>query len=242
MGATRSRFRSGKKTDIESWTMPAGLCRNRWCFRVGHGCVCPLHGSKTIAFRISIGVGVFRNLLYHGVQMTSFNKIDGVIALIDVNYSGQTAKGACVTANSWNDAAPIHGHVIHCEVESAYIPGEFYRRELPVIVQLLSELIMPIRTIVVDGHAWLEPGRPGLGVRLYMELQEQIPVIGVAKSSFKDSTCAIKVFRGGSSRPLFVTACGVDPEFAADWIKSMHGSYRIPTLLQKADRLSRAGV
>ncbi len=64
-------------------------------------------------------------------------------------------------------------------------------------------------------------------------------VFGVAKSRFVGAVDAVPVTRGRSSRPLFVTAAGMDPEEAAEKIRIMHGAYRIPTMLKLADRLCR---
>jgi deoxyribonuclease V len=66
----------------------------------------------------------------------------------------------------------------------------------------------------------------------------RIPVIGVAKTYFQGSR-AVSVRRPGSDRPLFVTAVGVDLTAAAQQIASMHGPYRIPTLLRRVDQLAR---
>ncbi len=90
----------------------------------------------------------------------------------------------------------------------------------------------------MDGYAWLGPDRPGLGARLFEALGSNIPVIGVAKTYFQGSRAAA-VRRPGSERPLFVTAVGVDLATAAGQVESMHGPYRIPTLLRRVDQLAR---
>ncbi|MFY0538676.1 hypothetical protein [Nannocystis pusilla] len=38
---------------------------------------------------------------------------------------------------------------------------------------------------MIDGHVWLGPDRPGLGVHLHRALGEAIPVVGVAKNPFR---------------------------------------------------------
>jgi deoxyribonuclease V len=60
----------------------------------------------------------------------------------------------------------------------------------------------------------------------------------VAKSKYKGAS-GIEVFRGRSSRPLDVTAAGMDPGAAAERIRRMRGAYRLPTLLKYVDRLAR---
>ena len=71
-------------------------------------------------------------------------------------------------------------------------------------------------------------------------MQDRVPVIGVAKTSFRGSGFAQAVLRGTSQRPLYVTAAGMKPEIAAAHVLSMHGEYRIPTLLKRADQLCRS--
>lgn len=65
----------------------------------------------------------------------------------------------------------------------------------------------------------------------------RIPVIGVAKSGFP--VAAVKsLFRGGSRRPLSITAAGMPLHTAAGHIARMHGPYRMPTLLRQLDRIA----
>jgi deoxyribonuclease V len=47
------------------------------------------------------------------------------------------------------------------------------------------------------------------------------------------------VLRGGSARPLYVTAAGLSADEAARRVRDMHGPYRIPTLLKRVDQLCR---
>lgn len=80
---------------------------------------------------------------------------------------------------------------------------------------------------------------PGLGAHLFNALKGKIPIIGVAKSPYKDVAMAVKVFRGRSTRPLYVTAVGMETAQAVRFIEKMHGRHRFPTLLKHVDTLSR---
>jgi deoxyribonuclease V len=80
-----------------------------------------------------------------------------------------------------------------------------------------------------------------LGWHLFDALESKIPVIGVAKSRFEGAP-AHEVYRGASRRPLYVTAAGMTLAKAAANIQAMHGAHRIPTLLQRVDRLAREKV
>lgn len=165
-----------------------------------------------------------------------------VIVCVDVDYR-QTGRvdavvTACVGFHAWTDAAPALELVVHTDTPpAAYEPGRFYARELPHLRGVLALVDPPPETIVVDGYVWLAPERPGLGAHLYNALA--IPVIGVAKNPFAGAQ-PIEVVRGQSARPLFVTATGIDAQLAADHVRSMHGAFRIPTLLTRVDQLARA--
>ncbi|MCX5894325.1 MAG: endonuclease V [Proteobacteria bacterium] len=121
-----------------------------------------------------------------------------------------------------------------------YTPGKFYERELPCLLQVLKKVKVPLDVVVIDGYVWLGENSPGLGAYLYCALGKKVPVIGVAKSKFKGSEHAEKVFRGNSKRPLYITAAGIDPEVATKNTSHMHGTFRIPTLLKKVDFLCRS--
>lgn len=117
-----------------------------------------------------------------------------------------------------------------------YIPGQFYKRELPCLMDAYNHALNDneqIDVIIIDGYCNLEPGHIGLGEHLFQELNESIPVIGVAKTEYKDAE-SIKV-RGG----LFVTASGIDAVSAAKYIETMHGKFKNPTILKNVDHLSR---
>ena len=96
--------------------------------------------------------------------------------------------------------------------------------------------------LVVDGYADLDPdGQPvGLGARAHAEFA--VPVIGVAKSAFRTATHAVRVLRGASTRPLYVTAAGMPRTDAAHLVRHMAGRYRMPDALRRADTLARTGL
>ena len=49
----------------------------------------------------------------------------------------------------------------------------------------------------------------------------------------------IKVLRGVSKNPLWVSAVGIETNLAAHKIENMHGEHRIPAILKKVDQLTR---
>lgn len=163
-----------------------------------------------------------------------------VKACVDVHYQDHTAWTALVLFEDWTDAVPAATHLLGTRVTAAYVRGEFYRRELDPILRALKQTEVPLDVLVIDGYCAPSPqGRPGMGARLFEATDQVKAVIGVAKKPFTGATHARKVYRGRSSRPLFVTACGMDAEPAAQRIIEMRGRHRIPTLLKLADTLSR---
>ena len=171
-----------------------------------------------------------------------------MIVCVDVDYreglGGQTtsAVAAAVLFASWSAAYADAEHTRTIEEVAAYVPGQFYRRELPCLLALLAELDerSELGPIVIDGYVYLdEHDKPGLGRYLYDALERRIPIIGVAKTPFRANKAAREVLRGTSRQPLYVTAVGVDPELAARNVQGMHGRFRFPTMLKRVDRLCR---
>lgn len=159
---------------------------------------------------------------------------------LDVGYPNRGALAACVGFLDWTDAEPDLTLTAQIPEVEEYVPGQFYQRELPCLLAVLKKLEDTPDTIVIDGQVHLDDAeKPGLGMHLFEALNREVPVIGVAKSSFRGLTRAIEVYRGGSERPLFVTAAGMSDRDAADRIQQMRGEFRIPTLLKKVDQMSR---
>jgi deoxyribonuclease V len=167
-----------------------------------------------------------------------------VLAALDVCYgpgaAGEEAAAACVLFHAWTDPREAGTHVVRVRDVAPYEPGAFYRRELPCLLAALAAVGAPVSAVVIDGYVWLSAaGRPGLGAHLFEALGRATPVIGVAKTSFTGSAFAEPVLRGGSARPLYVTAAGAVAADAARWIGEMAGPHRVPTLLKRVDRLCR---
>jgi len=164
-----------------------------------------------------------------------------LIAFLDVDYRESGAVAAAVLAHTWVDPAPAAEVVAFRTEVAEYVPGEFYRRELPCLLAVVSRCPAMPDVIVVDGYVWLGPDRPGLGARLPEALGGNVPVVGVGKTSFLSAqTVAIPVLRGGSKQPLWVTAIGLAPAVAAEAVRTMHGPHRVPALLRRVDRLARS--
>lgn len=163
-----------------------------------------------------------------------------MILAIDVQYDDDSALVAGVLFDKWPDAEPRRCLTKRVHDIKPYEPGNFYKRELPCIVSLLTEISECLEVIIVDGFVTLgqEP-RKGLGMHLFDTLNGKTAVVGVAKKAFKDTPEICEVLRGKSSKPLYITAVGIDLEEAITAVSSMHGKHRTPTLLKMADQLCR---
>lgn len=158
-----------------------------------------------------------------------------MIACVDVDYRPTGAVAAALLFDDWTDATPARELVARIASVGDYEPGQFYKRELPCILEVLRGA-RPT-TVVVDGFVHLgRERRPGLGQHLADELG--VVVVGVAKNPFHE-TPATPVLRGSSKKPLLVTSAGTPEAVAAAHVRAMHGAYRIPTLLRRVDQLCR---
>lgn len=138
-----------------------------------------------------------------------------VITAIDVNYREEGALAAGVVFRRWSDNTPEYEICVYLPEVTEYIPGSFYLRELPCILSLLKELPEKPDIIIIDGYVRLgESGSDGLGMKLFNALKGKSKVIGVAKTEFAGTPEDTRVFRGNSSRPLYITSVGIDHEKA----------------------------
>lgn len=163
------------------------------------------------------------------------------ILATDVKYHDDgSATAAGVLFSAWSDRAPLKTYTVTIDQVEDYESGLFYKRELPCLLALWEVVEEAVQVIVVDGHVDLGK-KPGMGRYLYNALHGSAAVVGVAKRSFRDAG-GQAVCRSGSTRPLHVTAAGMPLDEAVRCVVSMHGPYRMPTLLKLVDSLSRGHV
>ena len=166
-----------------------------------------------------------------------------MILTTDVFYRDGAAVAAGILHGRWETDAVERIIVRHIDTVAPYEPGAFYKRELPCLMRLLDEVDRALEAVVVDGYVTLGPEQsPGLGWHLHESMGRTTPVIGVAKSEFSGTPDECRLFRGRSRQPLFVTAIGIPLDDAKTCVSSMHGRFRVPTLLKLVDRLGREAV
>ena len=160
-----------------------------------------------------------------------------MILALDVYYSlgfGYTAGFAFEP----DMLVPYKTYNSKCEVQSNYKATQFYKRELPCLMTLISEVdLRAIDSIIVDGYCFVNNDmKLGLGGHLYFYLEEQIPVIGVAKNKLENTDLASQaLFRGKSKKPLYISSIGMDLSKAIELILNLKGDHRIPTILKNLD-------
>jgi deoxyribonuclease V len=164
-----------------------------------------------------------------------------MILALDVYYRGDSATAIGVVFD-WTDDKPRQ--VISAALTSVagYIPGQFYKRELPCLLGITAQVDLgQIKAIIIDGYVYVDNAlSPGLGAYLYEALGSRIPVIGAAKTAFcQNQETVTPVCRGASQSPLYVSAIGMEMEQAALHITEMQGKFRMPTILRELDRLTR---
>lgn len=159
---------------------------------------------------------------------------------VDVHYRQKNAIAAGVLFTNWHSCEAAQELITQMPSVANYEPGQFYKRELPCILELLKQVKPLPDCIVIDGYVYLGGDeKPGLGKHLYNALNGQCAIIGVAKSRFAGTPVTAELFRRDSSRPLYVTSVGIGQTEAKQFIKAMCGKSRLPTLLKKVDRLCR---
>jgi len=170
--------------------------------------------------------------------------------IFDVFYNEETkvAKAAALEFNEFTDVVESNSYIDKSIITSEYIPGEFYKREMPAIMSLINNVITPEKlkaeydTIVIDGLYMLSRDHMGLGARLRQHLLDigiDIEVIGIAKTHFHGcEEISTLVYRGLDSRkPLYVN--GSAQRDYEKLVKSMYGDFRIPRLVKQVDKLCR---
>ena len=158
----------------------------------------------------------------------------------DVDYRWDSAIAAGVLFLDWETSEAYEEIVERIDRVEEYVPGEFYRRELPCLLKLIMRT-PEIEGVIIDGYVWLDENlKAGLGGHLYEALDRKLPVVGVAKSRFTPAMpVSHEVYRGESEKPLYVTTAGIDLKETAQKVENMHGPYRNPTLLKLVDTLCR---
>lgn len=159
---------------------------------------------------------------------------------LDVQYKNDTATVAGVTFDSPTSSNESEIFISKVDNIAPYESGYFYKRELPCLLTLIREHHLSPSLIIIDGFVHFgHIEKMGLGMHLYNSLERKIPIIGVAKNPFKNTPKEAEIFRPSSKTPLYITSVGYPIDDAKQFVLSMHGKYRIPTMLKLVDSAAR---
>ena len=170
---------------------------------------------------------------------------------IDSYYYSETD---CYTVgfvfSHWNSKRP--DYILESTVTefSPYIPGEFYKRELPGILSIVQKVnLREFDTIILDGFTNLIDNSgdfiPGLGERLESEItiHNNLSIIGVAKTLFgKSDLYSYPLYRGSAKNPLWISitsGSSIDLNTAYNRINSMYGDNKLPDILKQLDKYTK---
>jgi deoxyribonuclease V len=165
-----------------------------------------------------------------------------MLLAFDSYYYADKAKTVCFAFEGWTSVEPKDVIIEITNSKAGYQSGEFYKRELPCILNALKRVdLNDIDAIIIDGFVMLDDfGKLGLGGHLYEEINRSIPVIGIAKNDYKSLINNKRaISRGESTKPLYITSLGINIDAAAAYVKTMAGEYRIPGLLKQLDILTK---
>lgn len=164
-----------------------------------------------------------------------------MLLAIDVYYKKELARIVGVLFN-WQDLKPKEIIIENIDNVAEYIPGEFYKRELPCLLKLIKSInLEELEAIIIDGNIYVDNDlKFGLGGILWETLNRKIPIIGIAKTSFfSNKETVSEVYRGKSNKPLYVSTIDYPIENAIKNLIEMKGDYRIPSVLKELDTITK---
>ncbi len=166
------------------------------------------------------------------------------VVVTDVDYDDDLGRSrtAAVVLADFDAVDPVATYCREATIAAPYLSGAFVHRELPALLPVVQHVAAHHRVdaVVIDAYVDLAVG-PGLGRHLHEHLASAghpAIVIGVAKNPHAGRP-GQPLTRGGSNRPLWITAAGVSAVDAAAAIARMAGDHRLPTAVTLADHLAR---
>ena len=136
---------------------------------------------------------------------------------VDVSYSNSTACG-CAIVMDFQSKEIVQSESVVTNCNIGYIPGFFFLREGPIIIDLLNRVEYS-GPVIIDGNGILHPRRCGLASQVGLKMNKQ--TIGVAKTQLlgtlrprMNDTAAIidsgqdigaALWLGEKKKPIFVS-------------------------------------
>lgn len=161
--------------------------------------------------------------------------------IVTVQFDGMQANVAAVAFEDWDAAEATKTYASRIAQVDKPVRGQLDLRELPCVMQLLSEHGLAPEIILIDGFVHLDANEtPGLGQHLHQALGGKVPVVGVSRKGLPGLSAQFEVMREDEAPPLWVTCAGIDIGAAKARLRAMHGRKRVPTLMKLAARLAKS--
>lgn len=179
------------------------------------------------------------------------------LAGVDVGFedSGRVTRAAAVLLEAAT-LTPVATQLARLPTGMPYIPGLLSFRELPAVLQALSQLSELPDLIMVDGQGIAHPR--GLGIAAHLGVLCGLPTIGVAKTILVGEHVLVGPAKGDSSplrfhgrvignvlrtrervKPLIVSpGHRISVATATQWVLRCCTRYRLPEPTRLADRLA----
>lgn len=182
------------------------------------------------------------------------------VAGIDAGFEAEgTITRAAVVVLTFPGLQPIDEVLVRCPTTFPYIPGLLSFREVPAILEALSQLQTEPDLILCDGQGIAHPRR--LGIASHLGLLIDRPTIGVAKSRLVGTHTDVPNDKGlwvplvdgherigavlrsrSGTKPLYISAGHrISLETAIDYVLRCTPKYRLPETTRYADRLASSG-
>ena len=106
---------------------------------------------------------------------------------MDVDYRAEHALAAGILFDDWESDAMIQTFTAKIDGAAAYQSGQFYKRELPCLTQLIDQLPALPTVLIVDGYVYLDDQQKmGLGAYLWKHYGRQVPCLLYTSPSPRD--------------------------------------------------------
>ena len=155
------------------------------------------------------------------------------LAIDSYYYSDTNCYTVGLVFSHWNSKKP--DYILESTVSefAPYIPGQFYKRELPGVLSIIRQVnLREFDTIILDGFTRLLDNS--------LNIIPGLSIIGVAKSMFcKSDSVSLPLYRGQAKTPLWISVSSgseIDLMTARDYIKSMYGDSKLPDMLKLLDK------
>ncbi len=176
----------------------------------------------------------------------------------DVAYHPTTHLAIAALVVLHPETCEILDQAVHeMPVTAPYVPGKFYLREVPPLIEAYRKLTILPDLIIADGHGLAHP--TGLGMATVLGRELDVPTIGCAKNRLvghhepvgpRRGDYAPLLFEGKEIGRVLRTQDGIKPLFisighrvtldeACDWVLKMAPQYRQPETTRAADALVR---